>query len=164
MSEAENATLGDVIRDLLLAMVSSQNEANNAFIAGIEELAATDVTLSYTKTSNGKSEKREIRGSALSFGVMPSLLNIQSSTVEIKTALAVTKNQTAKNAQNIRSRSDYLFKTNIVDAKYQNSYNYKPETAATIRLTIVPVPPSQEMLDAVKAAASRTQITDKPKS
>jgi hypothetical protein len=157
MSEAlENASLSDIVRDLLLAMVTSQNEANSAFIESIEELAATDVTLTYTKTSEGRSEKREIKGSALSFGVMPTLLNIQSSTIEIKTALSATKNRQPKTVQTLRSRSDYLFKTNIVDAKYQNAYNYKPETAATIRLTMVPVPPSQELLDAVRAAASKT--------
>ncbi|MCL5877112.1 MAG: hypothetical protein M1540_04805 [Candidatus Bathyarchaeota archaeon] len=136
-----------MIRNLLLAMVAAQNEANSAFMAGIEELAATDVTISYTKNNEGKNEKREIKGNALSFGVMPTLLSIQSSTVEIRTALSVAKTADTQN------RSTYLFKTDMVDAKYQNAYNYKPETSSIIKLTIVPTPPSAEMLEAIKAVA-----------
>lgn len=153
MSEGPQAgTLGDLIRDVLLAMVYSQNEANSAFMAGIEELAATDVTISYTKNNEGKNEKREIKGNALSFGVMPTLLSIRSSTVEIRTALSAAKNQRTKTAD-APNRSNYLFKTDMVDAKYQNAYNYKPETSSIIKLTIVPTPPSSEMLEVIKAAA-----------
>ncbi len=150
MTESENATLSDVIRDLLLAMVTSQNEANNAFIEGIKELAEKDITFGYTKTLNGKNEKCEIKGSALAFGVVPTLLSIQSSTIEIRAALATTKNQQTKTANNLKSRSDYLFKTNFVDAKYQNAYSYKPEASSTIKITFVPTPPSAELLEAVQ--------------
>lgn len=161
MSEtSEAASLGDLIRDVLLSMVYSQNQANSAFIESIEELAATDVTLSYTKNSEGKNEKREIKGNALAFGVMPTLLSIQSSTVEIKTALSVAKPSQTKVTQN---RGSYLFKTDLVDAKYQNAYNYKPETSSTIKLTIIPTPPSAEMLEAIKTAAAKKPITDKLK-
>jgi len=164
-STDENASLSDLIRDVLLAMVSSQNEANKSFVAAIEELAGTDVTLGYTKNVEGKTEKRELKGNALAFGVLPTLLTIQSSTIEIKTALSTTKNTTAAtNAKSVGDRAGYRFKTNTVDAKYQNAYNYKTETASTIRLTIVPTPPSTELLDAIKALTKTTPITDKPKS
>ncbi|MGD6807715.1 MAG: hypothetical protein ACQCN4_12250 [Candidatus Bathyarchaeia archaeon] len=162
-SASENASLGDLVRDLLLAMVYSQNEANSAFIAGIEELAATDVTIGYTRRgADGKDEKREIKGNALSFGVLPTLLNIQSSTIEVRTAISPSKNPQT-DTKNPSGRSSYLFKTNLVDAKYQNAYSYKPETAGIVKITIVPTPPTEEMLDAIKAAASRAQITDKTK-
>lgn len=159
--ELQAASLGDLIRDVLLSMVYSQNEANSAFVASIEELAETDVTLSYTKNTEGKNEKREIKGNALSFGLMPTLLSIQSSTVEIKTALSIAK--TTQNKAAAQNRSSYLFKTDLVDAKYQNAYNYKPETSSIIKLTIVPTPPSAEILEAIKAAAAKKPITDKPK-
>jgi len=142
-------------------MVYSQNEANSAFIASIEELAATDVTLNYTKNNEGKDEKRELKGNALSFGVLPTLLSIQSSTVEIRTALSAAKSQQTKTTD--QNRNSYLFKTDLVDAKYQNAYNYKPETSSIIKLTIVPTPPSAEMLEAIKAAAAKKPVTDKPK-
>jgi hypothetical protein len=60
----ESITFDEMIRDLLLAMASSQNEANKSFIAGIEELAGTDITISYTKNVDGKKENREIKGNA----------------------------------------------------------------------------------------------------
>jgi hypothetical protein len=165
MSNAEeNLTLADLIRDVLLAMVSSQNEANKTFIANIEELAGTDVTIGYIKNVEGKNENREIKGNALSFGVVPTLLSIQSGTIEIRTALSVTKNtQTDKN-KNINQRAAYLFKTSTVDAKYQNTYNYRAESSSIIRLTVVPTPPSQELLESIKALTIQSPIVDKPKS
>ncbi len=164
MSTAENATLGDMVRDLLLAMVSSQNEANKSFIAGIEELAGTDVTIGYTKNVDGKKENREIKGNALAFGVLPTLLSIQSSTIEIRTALSVATNPSVSaKSQNVRDRSNYLFKANTVDAKYQNAYSYKAETSSVIRITVVPTPPSQELLDAIKAVTKTTPVTDNQK-
>jgi hypothetical protein len=161
----ENATLGDMIRDLLLAMVSSQNEANKSFIAGIEELAGTDVTISYTKDVDGKKENREIKGNALAFGVLPTLLSIQSSTIEIRTALSITKNTwtTGTKGTNVRERAGYLFRTNTVDAKYQNTYSYKAESSSIIRITVVPTPPTQALMDAIKSVTKSTPIADNPK-
>jgi hypothetical protein len=164
-STDENASLSDLIRDLLLAMVSSQNEANKTFITAIEELAGTDLTIGYTKNAEGKAEKRELKGNALAFGVLPTLLSIQSSTIEIRTALSTTKNtSSAATAKKVGDRAGYRFKTNAVDAKYQNAYNYKAEYSSLIRLTIVPTPPSLELLDAIKALTKTTPITDNPKS
>jgi hypothetical protein len=164
VSATENASLGDMIRDLLLAMVSSQNEANKVFIADIEELAATDLTIGYTKSVDGKKEKREIKGNALAFGVLPTLLSIQSSTIEVRTALTLTNNPSAAlKSENVRDRSSYICNTRTVDAKYQNVYSYKPETSSIIRLTIVPTPPSQELLEALKAATKTAVISDQPK-
>ena len=60
-------------------------------LAAIEELADTDLTIGYTKNIEGKNEKREIKGNALAFGVLPTLLSIQSSTIEIRTALSPQK-------------------------------------------------------------------------
>jgi hypothetical protein len=157
----ENVTLGDMIRDLLLAMVSSQNEANKTFIAGIEELAGTDVTIGYTRNVDGKKENREIKGNALAFGVMPTMLSIQSSTIEIRTALSVQKNTTTGTGKNLRERTAYQFKTNTVDAKYQNTYNYKAETASIIRITVVPTPPSQALMEAIQSKVS--PVADNPK-
>jgi hypothetical protein len=161
----ENVTLGDMIRDLLLAMVSSQNEANKTFIDGIEELAGTDVAINYTKNGNGKSENREIRGNALAFGVLPTLFTIQSSTIEIRTAMSVTKNNAINGIEkSVQERAGYLFKTNTVDAKYQNTYNYKAEFSSVIRLTIVPTPPSRALMEAIKSLTKETIIADNPKA
>ena len=43
-----------MIRDVLLAMMSSQNEANKTFITKIAELADTEVTIGYTKKHRGQ--------------------------------------------------------------------------------------------------------------
>ncbi len=157
----ESASLGDMIRDLLIAITSSQDEANKSFIAGIEELAGTDITIGYTKNTDGKKENREIKGNALAFGVLPTLLSIQSSTLEIRTALSI-QNNSGNTGKNLRERAAYQFRTNVVDAKYQNTYNYRAEASSIIRITIVPTPPTQALMEAVKSATSGT-ITDNPK-
>jgi hypothetical protein len=155
---AESASLSDMIRDLLLALTTSQKEANSNFIAAIQELAATDVTLGYTKSAEGKNEKREIKGNALSFGILPTLMTIQSSTIELRTTLSATKNPTInKTAKALSDRASYNFAAKAVDAKYQNTYSYKPESSSVIKLTIVPVPPSSELIEAVQALTKQTQ-------
>jgi len=159
-----NASLSDLIRDLLLALTASQNEAISNFIASIQELANTDLTIGYTKNTEGKKEAREIKGNALAFGVLPTLMNIQSSTIEIRATLSPTKNSVAERTdKTLADRASYRFITRPVDAKYQNSYNYKPESSSIIKLTIVPTPPSQELIDAVKALTNKTRIVEEKK-
>jgi hypothetical protein len=149
----EGITLDEMVRDLLLAMVSSQNEANKNFIAGIEELAGTEITISYTKNVDGKKENREIKGNALAFGVTPTMLTIQSGIIEIRTAISVTKNSSSSwtSGKNVKARAGYLFKTDTVDAKYQNMYSYKAESSSLVRITVVPTPPSQALMEAIEA-------------
>jgi hypothetical protein len=160
----EDVSLADMVRDLLLAMVSSQNEANNSFIASIEELAGTDLAISYIKNVDGKKENREIKGNALAFGVLPTLLSIQSSTIEIRTAMSIQKNtSTTSTTKNVGEKAAYRFKTSTVDAKYQNTYNYKAESSSVIRITVVPTPPSQALMEAIKAVTKTSPIVDSPK-
>ena len=157
----ENITFDEMIRDLLLAMVSSQNEANKNFIAGIEELAGTDITIGYTKNLDGnKKENREIKGNALSFGVLPTLLSIQSGVIEIRTAMSVAKNSSSSGTTNVKSRAGFIFKTETVDAKYQNTYSYKAESSSIIRITVVPTPPSQALMEAIRQVAETAKVTD----
>jgi hypothetical protein len=158
-------TFDELVRDLLLAMVSSQNEANKNFIAGIDDLAATNITLNYKKNlDKGKTEDRQISGNALAFGITPALLQIQSGIIEIKTALTVTKNTTSTtsaSSKNVRAKAGYLFKPTSVDAKYQNTYSYKAESASIIRITVVPTPPPQPLMDAIKALTEAAPAVDK---
>lgn len=164
--EGLGISFGEMIRDLLLAMVSSQNEANESFISGVEELAGTNVTISYKKeVEGGKTENREIKGNALAFGILPALLNIQSGVIELRTAMTVTKNPTASSStsKNIRSKTAYMFKTESVDAKYQNTYSYKAETSSLVRITVVPTPPPQPLMEAIKAVTEAAPPTDSAK-
>jgi hypothetical protein len=163
MSAPENVSLGDMVRDLLLAMVSSQNEANKSFIASIEELAATDVSIDYTREVEGKKEKRQISGNALSFGVIPTLLSIQSSTIEIRTALSIQKNTAGTQNKTLGKPAAYQFRSSAVDAKYQNTYNYKTDTSSVIRITVVPTPPSNALLEAINSLAKTKPLVDSAK-
>jgi hypothetical protein len=162
---SENASLANLVRDLLLAMTYSQNEANKNFIADIEDLAGTDLAINYTKNVEGKKENREIKGNALAFGIMPTLLTIQSGIIEIRTAISMEKNtsSTGASGKNKQQRGEYLFKTATVDAKYQNAYNYKAESSCIIRLTVVPTPPTQALMETVKSVNKETPILDSPK-
>lgn len=163
-------TLGfdELVRDLLLAMVNAQNEANKSFIAGVDDLASTNVTIGYKKAVGEKTENREIFGSALAFGITPTILQIQSGVIELKTALSVTKNVAAKAADSstvntVKSKAGYLFKTAAVDAKCQNAYNYNAEASSTIRITVVPVPASQQLINTIKALTDDSPIVDSVK-
>jgi hypothetical protein len=158
----EGISFDEMIRDLLLAMVSSQNEANKNFIVGIEELAGTDISINYTKNLDGnKKENREIKGNALAFGVLPTLLSIQSGVIEIRTAISINKNTSSSSTnKDVKSRAAYLFKASTVDAKYQNTYSYKAESSSIIRITVVPTPPSQAFMEAIRAVAEGTKVSD----
>jgi hypothetical protein len=163
-ASTESIGLDEMVRDLLLAIVSSQNEANKNFIAGIEELASTDITIGYTKKIDGKTENREIKGNALSFGVTPALLNIQNAVIELRTAMSVQKNSTTSGtSKNVKSLAGYRFKADTVDAKYQNTYSFKSESSSLVRITVVPVPPAQALLEAIKAVSQAAPLTDSKK-
>ena len=162
---SETITFGDMIRDLLLAMVSSQNEANKNFIAGVEDLAGETITISYTKNVGGKEEKREIKGSALAFGITPALLTIQSGIIEIRTAMSVAKNSSPSgtSSSKLKSRAGYLFRNDTVDAKYQNTYSYKAEASSLVRITVAPTPPTAALMEAIKEVTKGSALTDSAK-
>ena len=91
-------------------------------------------------------------------------MNIQSSTIEIRASLSPTKSPaTDKITKTFADRASYRFRASTVDAKYQNTYSYKPESSSIIKLTIVPTPPSQELIDAVKALTDKKQIVAEKK-
>jgi hypothetical protein len=156
------ATFDEMIRDLLLAMVSAQNEANKSFIAGVEEMSGTDVTIGYKRTINGVTENREITGNALAFGMLPTFLQIQSGVIEIRMAVSISKNTTTTTS--VKAKAAYLFRSESVDAKYQNTYSYKAESSSLIRVTVAPVPPSQPLMEAIRAVLAATPPVDKAKT
>jgi hypothetical protein len=159
--EVANAPFGDMIRDLLLAMVAAQNEANQSFIRGIEDLAETDVTISYKKKTDSSIEDREITGNALAFGILPTLLQVQNGIIEIKMAVTMTRNTSTE--VSVKAKAKYLFFSASVDAKYQNSYSYKAEASSLIRITVAPAPPPQPLLDAIKAITAAAPPVDQAK-
>lgn len=159
--EVANAPFGDMIRDLLLAMVAAQNEANESFIAGIEDLAKTDVTISYKKKTDSSIEDREITGNALAFGILPTLLQVQNGIIEIKMAVTMTRNTSTE--VSVKAKAKYLFFSASVDAKYQNSYSYKAEASSLIRITVAPAPPPQPLMDAIKAITAAAPPIDQAK-
>jgi len=160
--EVANAPFGDMIRDLLLAMVSAQNEANEAFIAGVEELSDTEVKISYTKKTDSTTEEREISGNALAFGILPTLLQIQNGLIEIKMSVTITRNREV--GVTVKAKAKFLFYSASVNAKYQASYGYKAEASSLVRITVGPAPPPQPLMDAINKIAEAAPPVDQPKS
>lgn len=153
MSIEQNASLDEIIRDVLLAMASSQAAANKAFIESIKELAQTEVVISYKKKVDGKEVDQTIKGNALAFGVAPSLFVIKSGLIELKTALTVTENTSAKivpSATDTLNKAAYLLKAQAIDARYQNTYAYKAETSSVIKITVAPIPASEAIANLTK--------------
>jgi hypothetical protein len=83
-TELANVPFDQMIRNLLLAMVAAQNDANTSFIEGVQDLVETPVNLTYTKAGDSSSTKTTISGNALAFGILPTLLQIQSGTIQIR--------------------------------------------------------------------------------
>ncbi|MCW3996231.1 MAG: hypothetical protein NWE98_08825 [Candidatus Bathyarchaeota archaeon] len=147
MSVEQNATLDEIIRDVLVSLVSAQTQANQAFVDSIKELANTEVVISYKKKVDGKDVDQTIKGNALAFGIVPSMFVIKSGIIELKTAITVSGNVAAKSSAigDVRNKAAYLFKTQAIDARYQNTYAYKTEASSVIKITVVPVPPSADI-------------------
>jgi hypothetical protein len=140
-------------------------DAKSSYLSAIDDLASTTVSIGYKNPEDNKMG-RQITGSALAFGITPTLLQIQSGTIEVKTALTINSNANLKstvgsNAQ--KTMAGYRFKASTVDARYQNAYNYKAETASTIRITVVPVPVSKQLADTIKAVQEKSAIIESGK-
>ena len=59
-TELASVPFDQMIRNLLLAMVEAQNDANTSFIKGVQDLVETPVNLSYTKAGDSSSTKTTI--------------------------------------------------------------------------------------------------------
>jgi hypothetical protein len=150
MSIVENASLAELVKEVLVSMVEAQTQANKAYVESIKELADTEVAISYKRKVDGKEVDQVIKGTALSFGLIPSMFVIKGGVIELKTALTVTENAGSKSglaASDTKSRSPYLFKAQSIDAKYQNTYAYKADASSVIKITIAPIPPSEVIAD-----------------
>jgi len=142
--ELANAPFDQMVKNLLLAMVAAQNEANTSFIEGIKELADTDVEIKYTKDSTEKT----VTGNALAFGILPTLLQIQSGVIEIK--MAITMQITRKVEVGVKAKMSFFLYSASVDAKYQNTYSYKVEASSLIRIQVAPAPPPQPLMQVIE--------------
>jgi hypothetical protein len=138
--ENTSMTLDAIITNVLLAMINAQNETDKAFTTAINELAQTDVTIKYKKKVHNKMVEQEIKGNALTLGIIPTMLTIQKGIIELKTALNITEPKLQKLTITKSQDKPYLFQAQTIDAKYQNTYNYKPEASSTIRIHIAPIP------------------------
>ena len=70
-TELASVPFDQMIRNLLLAMVAAQNDANTSFIEGVQDLVETPVNLTYTKAGDSSSTKTTISGNALAFRYTP---------------------------------------------------------------------------------------------
>lgn len=143
----------EMVKNLLLAMVVAQNEANTSFIAGIAELADTVVEIKYKKDSTEKT----VSGNALAFGILPTLLQIQSGVIEIK--MAITMQKTRDVSVGVKAKMGFACFSASVDAKYSSTYSYKVEASSSIRIQVAPAPPPQPLMQVIEKI-----VTDSPPS
>jgi len=151
--ELASVPYDELIKNILLAMVAAQNEANASFIEGINDLVGTEVKIKYKEDSTEK----EISGNALAFGILPTLLQIQSGIIEIK--MAITLQQTREFQVGVKARMGFRVFSASVDAKYQNTYSYKVEGSSLVRIQVAPAPPPQPLMRAIEYIASKTAPT-----
>ncbi len=149
--ELASVPFDEMIKNLLLAMVAAQDEANKSFIKGIEDLADTEVEIKYTKTGDGTTEKT-ISGNALAFGILPTMLQIQQGVIEIKMAITMQKTRELSVATKFKAKF-WIFSASV-DAKYSSTYSYKVEASSYIRIQVAPAPPPPPIMKAIEVIAA----------
>jgi hypothetical protein len=159
-TELAQVPFDQMIRNLLLAMVDAQNQANISFIEGVEDLVETPVTLSYTKTSDNSSTKQTISGNALAFGILPTLLQIQSGTISIK--MVITMTRTTEAEVKMSAKGGWAFFSATVDAKYSSKYSYSVEASSYIEIKVGPAPPPAPLMKAIDKIAQDTTPSAAP--
>jgi len=151
--ELANVPFDEMVRNLLLAMVAAQNEANTSFIEGVAELADTTVEIKYKKDS----EERTISGNAIAFGILPTLLQIQQGVIELK--MAITMQTTRAVQVGVKAKMSFAWFSASVDAKYSSTYSYKVEASSFIRIQVAPAPPPAPLMKAIDKIAQDTPPT-----
>jgi hypothetical protein len=153
-TELASVPFDQMIRNILLAMVDAQNQANTSFIAGVQDLVETPITLSYTKTSDNSSSKQTINGNALAFGILPTLLQVQSGTIQIK--MVITMTRTTEAEVKMSAKGGWAFFSASVDAKYSSKYSYSVEASSFIEIKVAPAPPPAPLMKAIEKIAQDT--------
>jgi len=168
-TELASVPFDQMIRNLLLAMVAAQNDANTSFIEGVQDLVETPVNLTYTKAGDSSSTKTTISGNALAFGILPTLLQIQSGTIQIK--MVITMQKTTEAEVKMSAKGGWAFFSATVDAKYSSKYSYSVEASSFIEIKVGPAPPPAPLMKAIekiteettpKAAASSSSSSSTP--
>ena len=151
--ELASVPFDEMVKNLLLAMVAAQNEANTSFIDGVAELAETEVEIKY-KTSSGD---KTITGNAIAFGILPTLLQIQQGLIEIKMAITMERRREAQ--VGVKAKMGFAIFSASVDAKYSSTYSYKVEASSYIRIQVAPAPPPAPLMKAIDKIAQDTPPT-----
>jgi hypothetical protein len=157
-TELANVPFDQMIRNLLLAMVEAQNDANTSFIQGVQDLVETPVNLTYTKAGDSSSTKTTISGNALAFGILPTLLQVQSGTIQIKMVITMQKSHEAE--VKMSAKGGWAFFSATVDAKYSAKYSYSVEASSFIEIKVAPAPPPTPLMKAIEKITEDT--TPKP--
>jgi hypothetical protein len=146
-TELASVPFDQMVRNLLLAMVAAQNDANSSFIAGVQDLVETPVELKYKKTSDNSNTEKSISGNALAFGILPTLLQIQSGTIQIK--MVITMQRTSEVSVNVKAKGGWAFFSASVDAKYASKYSYSVEASSFIEIKVAPAPAPEPLMKAI---------------
>jgi hypothetical protein len=153
-TELANVPFDQMIRNLLLAMVAAQNDANTSFIEGVQDLVDTPVNLSYKKTSDSSNTQTTISGNALAFGILPTLLQIQSGTIQIK--MVITMQKSSEGSVRMKAKGGWAFFSASVDAKYSSKYSYSVEASSFIEIKVAPAPPPAPLMKAIEKITEDT--------
>jgi len=145
-----NVPFDKFIKNILLAMVEGQNAANSAFISGVEDLASKDnkVTIAWTDSSG---TDQSITAPPIAYGLIPTLLQIQSGIIEIK--MAITMKETTKETVGIKAHVGFALWGASVDAKYSNTYSYDVKGSSFVHIQVAPAPPPAPLMTIVQAIA-----------
>ncbi len=150
-TELASVPFDEMVQKLLLAMVQAQNEANTSFIDGVEDLAETSVEIKYKKTTGGSEEEKTISGNALAFGILPTLLQVQSGTIQIK--MVITMQRSTEAEVKMSAKGGWAFFSASVDAKYSSKYSYSVEASSFIEIKVAPAPPPEPLMKAIEKIA-----------
>lgn len=156
-----NVPMGDMIRQMALAIADAQVELDEASIHVAQIMAGQPTTIA-DETGTTTQEPTTVRFggqdlSMIELGFTPTFYQFIDTIIEVKIAIKITREyssqQTFKGTRKTFSAGYGGFRvtTTPVDATYSSKYTYSAEGSSLLRTKLVPVPPPAILEDRIRA-------------
>ncbi len=176
--ELLNVPMGDMIREMALAIAEAQVNLDEASMRVAEMMSGTVVetdddgttetdTRVYFGSETVEGEAVPVKASMMELGFTPTFYQFVDTIIEVKIAIKITREseytRTTKGEKKTvsLSKSGLKISTTPVDATYSSSYSYSAEGSSLIRTKLVPVPPpsilEERIRHQIEAAQSATE-------
>ncbi len=166
--ELLNVPMGDMIRQMALAIADAQFELDKSSILVAEMMGGSmrvrdeegvPVTPAVTLDSRVSFGGEQL--SMLELGFSPNFYQFVDTIIEVKIAVKMTESvastySTTTSAPSIKKHQKMRAMVTQVDASYTRKYDYSAEGASLLRTKLVPVPPPAVLEERIRALIAPT--------